>query len=149
MALRVWDIFLNEGDHVLFTISLALLQLCESHILAATDSGEVFNRLKDVGKSIMDPDILINKAFNTTGSVIKSYYYLQKRAYRNPKVQPTHIPDNLVGLGYAHLGNYKLIASVCSYYLILILILSFVAKFSYSKSYFLFQALNQVLHLHP
>ena len=45
-ALRVWDIFLNEGNQVLFRIAVGLLKLYEEDILACTDASTLYVCLK-------------------------------------------------------------------------------------------------------
>jgi hypothetical protein len=47
-ALRVWDIFLNEGDHVLFRVGIGLLKLHEEEILSCTDASELHMCLKSM-----------------------------------------------------------------------------------------------------
>jgi hypothetical protein len=64
VALRVWDMFLNEGSKVLFRIAAALFQLNESKLLAAKDPGDLFNLLRNMGKDILDADVLIQLAYN-------------------------------------------------------------------------------------
>jgi hypothetical protein len=45
-ALRVWDIFLNEGDQVLFRVAIGLLKLHEEEILRCTEASTLHMCLK-------------------------------------------------------------------------------------------------------
>lgn len=58
-ALRVWDMFLNEGPKVLFRVAVALFKLHEKQLIQAKDPGEVYNILKGMGKNVIDADVLI------------------------------------------------------------------------------------------
>jgi len=58
-ALRIWDMFLNEGPKVLFRVAVALFKLHEKQLLQAKDAGEVYNILKGMGKNVIDADLLI------------------------------------------------------------------------------------------
>jgi hypothetical protein len=53
-ALRVWDIFLNEGDQVLFRVAIGLLKLHEEEILACEDASTLYLCLKGQ----IDDDVL-------------------------------------------------------------------------------------------
>ncbi len=63
VALRVWDIFLNEGGKVLFRIAAALFQLNEAKLLAAKDASDLFSLLRNMGKDVVDADALIALAY--------------------------------------------------------------------------------------
>jgi len=63
VTLRIWDIFLNEGNKVLFRIAAALFKLNESKLLHVKDASDLFNVLRTIGKDIMDADILITTAY--------------------------------------------------------------------------------------
>lgn len=63
VALRVWDIFLNEGGKVLFRIAAALFQLNEVKLLAAKDASDLFSLLRNMGKDVVDADALIALAY--------------------------------------------------------------------------------------
>lgn len=45
-ALRVWDIFLNEGNQVLFQVAVGLLKLHEEEILLCSDASTLYVCLK-------------------------------------------------------------------------------------------------------
>ena len=62
VALRVWDIFLNEGDKVLFRIAMALFKTSEKLIVNAKDAGDLFSILRNIGSDIVDADALISLA---------------------------------------------------------------------------------------
>lgn len=47
-ALRVWDVFLNEGDYVLFRVAVGLLKLNEEAILSCSDFSALHLCLKGV-----------------------------------------------------------------------------------------------------
>ena len=61
-ALRVWDMFLNEGSKVLFRIAIGLFKLHEKQLLGAKDAGEVYTVLKGMGRNVIDADLLIAAA---------------------------------------------------------------------------------------
>ena len=52
-ALRVWDIFLNEGSLALFRIAIGLLKLHEDEILECTDTSSVYMCLKSTSSSCL------------------------------------------------------------------------------------------------
>ena len=63
-ALRVWDTFLLEGNHVLFRVALALFWLNRDAIVAARGQLPVlFNLLRDMPLAHHDADELIQTAF--------------------------------------------------------------------------------------
>lgn len=92
VALRVWDIFFNEGDKVLFRIAIALLKIHEAEIFGAKDTSSLFMQLKDIGKNIIDADYLIGIAYKTIR--------LDKTSSKET-MQP---PSSLEGIGVAHVG---------------------------------------------
>jgi hypothetical protein len=63
VTLRIWDMFLNEGNKVLFRISAALFKLHEKRLLAVKDASDLFTVLRVIGKDVIDPDILIATAY--------------------------------------------------------------------------------------
>ena len=65
VALRVWDIFLNEGSKVLFRIAISLFKMNEVKILAVRDAGDLFTTLREIGKDVLDADALIAAAYRT------------------------------------------------------------------------------------
>eukprot|EP01035_Chromulina_nebulosa_P018191 gene18191-23852_t len=95
IALRVWDIFLNEGSKVLFRIAISLFKLNENFLLSAKDSGELFVRLRDIGRDIVDPDHLIGYAY-------KSY-----KPMSLPNRNSVDLPRDLIGFGLAHTGPMR------------------------------------------
>jgi hypothetical protein len=67
VALRVWDIFFNEGSSVLFRLTLALLKINEDKILLCKDGGEILTLMRECGLRIHDPDYLLSKTFRVAG----------------------------------------------------------------------------------
>jgi len=63
ITFHVWDIFLYEGSKVLFRFALALFKLNEEEILRYDDHAEVFNFMKNMTNSIIDPRKLTQCAF--------------------------------------------------------------------------------------
>ncbi|KAJ1419579.1 rab-GTPase-TBC domain-containing protein [Ochromonadaceae sp. CCMP2298] len=63
VALRIWDMFLNEGSKVLFRIGAALFQLEEGKLLLAKDAADLFTQLKGMGRDLTDADALIALAY--------------------------------------------------------------------------------------
>jgi hypothetical protein len=92
VALRVWDIFLNEGSKVLFRISAALFQLNEAKLLAAKDASDLFNLLRNIGKDVMDADALIALAYK--GFTTKPLLY---RISVTPTVSPKESNNKKAG----------------------------------------------------
>ena len=93
-----------------FLITHLLYQL----LLEATDAGDLFVKLRDIGKEIMDPEVLIAAAYkaykvpnsnNTNTSSVSSSNYSRKRVDSNSMINSNMLPPkDLVGLGLAHLG---------------------------------------------
>lgn len=81
VALRVWDIFLNEGGKVLFRIAAALFQINEAKLLRAKDASDLFALLRNMGKDVIDADQLIAVAYK--GYTPKPFLY---KIQLSPKV---------------------------------------------------------------
>lgn len=63
-VLRVWDMFFNEGDKVLFRIAIGLLKLHEAKLLSAREeSGELFTVMRELGREVVDADLLIASSY--------------------------------------------------------------------------------------
>lgn len=58
--MRVWDVFFNEGSKILFRVGLALLKSNEPTIMQTTDSGTMFNLLRNIPQTAFDADNLLN-----------------------------------------------------------------------------------------
>ena len=69
-VLRIWDIFLNEGNHVLFRFAAALFKIAEKQILASEELGDVFQIFREIGLSIMDPGISLNMSKPSSNSTL-------------------------------------------------------------------------------
>jgi len=67
-VLRVWDVFFNEGNKILFRIGLALLKANEKVLLAATEDNQIYALLKTIPAEAYDCDSLLTTAFNEIGS---------------------------------------------------------------------------------
>jgi hypothetical protein len=125
VTLRVWDMFLNEGNKVLFRIAAALFKLNEAKLMAVRDAGDLFNTLRSIGSDITDPEILIATAYknyipsNSKGAmknILRSRgssspaVTMRKATTDNisPRLHPMTpngaVPKDLLGLGLAHLG---------------------------------------------
>ena len=112
IALRVWDMFLCEGNKVLFRISVALIKLYESKILATRDSTELFTLMKDIGKDVVDPDTLIALAYKSFNPVSSR----PRKKQGNPRLgkssaKKNAVPADLTGIGLAHCGPERSAAS--------------------------------------
>lgn len=101
-ALRVWDVFLCEGDSVLFRVALALLQLYERALChgqsGEKNNGSVVSRFMNVGRDLFDADLLLSIACG--GS------YSGRTAPSSGTSRSPHgsVPTGLTGLGLAHIG---------------------------------------------
>jgi hypothetical protein len=63
-VLRVWDMFFNEGDKVLFRIAIGLLKMHEAKLLSAREeSGELFTTMRELGREVVDADLLIATSY--------------------------------------------------------------------------------------
>ena len=125
-ALRVWDVFFNEGSIVLFRIGAALLKLNEVELTSTKDSGKLFSLLVGMGKNMMDAgtvrtlEVLLVPYFRIITFNIKIIMtiildLLMATAYSSfrrgtaagrPRAPSAHreVPKELTGLGVAHLG---------------------------------------------
>ena len=63
VLLRVWDVFLCEGNKALFRIAVALIQSHEHAIVNARDHEELFQVFKSIGKEEVDADALLAMAY--------------------------------------------------------------------------------------
>ena len=71
-SLRVLDLVLFEGCHLLLHTSIALLRQAEPTLLAAWnaahDTGALFRALKRVGERVVDADALVDAALALAGA---------------------------------------------------------------------------------
>jgi hypothetical protein len=64
LALRVWDVFLCDGDISLFAVALALLRLHEK-TLCSQEGTDLFGFIRDLGSHVYDVDELFEWAFGS------------------------------------------------------------------------------------
>ena len=62
-CLRIWDIFLLEGNKVLFRVALAILKLAEPDLIDA-DLEKIMRYMANLPKRITAPDVLLPVAFS-------------------------------------------------------------------------------------
>ena len=98
-ALRVWDVFFNEGANALFRVATALLKLNETKIVGCKDSGQVFSKFIGIGKDFLDCDKLIQAAFRD--GIFSTSTAPSFSRHRGPF---TAGPASMEGFGLAHLG---------------------------------------------
>jgi len=67
-VLRVWDVFFNEGNKILFRTGLALLKSNEKKLLECQDDNMIYALLKTVPSETYDGEELLLTAFNQIGS---------------------------------------------------------------------------------
>ena len=58
VASRIWDLFILEGEIILFRVSIALMREVENDILRGSFE-EIINGIKTVGIKIKDPEKLL------------------------------------------------------------------------------------------
>ena len=108
VGLRIWDMFLNEGNKVLFRISMALFKSAQREILSAKDPGDLFVVLRNIGTNIVDVDSLIALAYKTyTHPKFDKIYLQPSSSKRKTKIRSDSsigLPFDLTGLGLAHVG---------------------------------------------
>jgi len=54
LTIRVWDLVIVHGSHVLFWVALAVLHLNRARILEAKNEGELFNLITVIGSELQD-----------------------------------------------------------------------------------------------
>eukprot|EP00889_Picochlorum_renovo_P000335 jgi/Picre1/27365/NNA_000332.t1 len=64
---RIWDALFSEGPKILYRISIALLKLHESILLAAENSGELLRNMRAAAAKEYDRDELLHIAFDGIG----------------------------------------------------------------------------------
>ena len=105
VSLRIWDMFLNEGNKVLFRISMALFKSAQKEILAAKDPGDLFVTLRNIGTNIVDVDSLISLAYK---SYVHPKYDIRRSSNRRKSKgkgnSSVGLAFDLTGLGLAHVG---------------------------------------------
>ncbi len=110
VALRIWDIFLNEGSKVIFRIACALFKLNETKILQAKDGGDLFMILKKLGDEVIDADVLLMtayKSFDVNGNMVRkgnNSLRGESPRLRTMSGGSSFVPSPLEGLGLAHVG---------------------------------------------
>jgi TBC1 domain family member 14 len=60
---RVWDLFILEGEIVLFRVAVALLKMIEADILHGTFE-DIINAIKSVGTKVKESESLIKEIYN-------------------------------------------------------------------------------------
>ena len=105
VTLRIWDIFFNEGDKVLFKIALALFKQVERKLMEATDWGTLLGIIRNIGNDIVDADALISLAYRNHSTTQPTKV---SNNTGNPRLR-THsesgkVPLSLTGIGIAHVG---------------------------------------------
>jgi len=109
VALRVWDVFLNEGSKVVFRIACALVKLSEDKILAAKDGGDLFMILRGLGQDVMDADLLLAAAYKPVSAEKNGNMWAKDEHTVSPRLRTRtqsygQVPLVLAGLGLAHMG---------------------------------------------
>ena len=108
VALRIWDMFFNEGVKVIFRIAMALFKLNEEKIISAKDGGELFMIMRDLGQTVIDADLLISTAYKDFPYQLSSNFLQSSKRSTSPrlKIQSPYgvVPNVLNGFGLAHVG---------------------------------------------
>lgn len=111
VALRVWDMFFNEGSKVLFRIAIAVFKINETKLVESTDATTMFRTLRTMCEDITDPDLLISCAYSThiypqPGNLSGGSAGL--KSFQSPTLKASKpgraVPATLTGIGLAHLG---------------------------------------------
>jgi Rab-GTPase-TBC domain len=118
VCLRVFDMFLNEGSKVFFRIAMALFKLHEAELLSSADGGQLFMKLRAMGKDIIDADLLISTAYKS--HMVEGQGIKVRSLFKTPSfggsakgvTPPSPMPltrgvsadEMLTGFGTAHLG---------------------------------------------
>lgn len=56
LALRVWDVMFVYGDHALFAVGLAMLQMAEPQLMACASLETLYECLKNLGMGLLQRD---------------------------------------------------------------------------------------------
>eukprot|EP01097_Dermamoeba_algensis_P006063 TRINITY_DN3820_c0_g1_i1.p1 TRINITY_DN3820_c0_g1~~TRINITY_DN3820_c0_g1_i1.p1 ORF type:complete len:381 (-),score=117.40 TRINITY_DN3820_c0_g1_i1:117-1259(-) len=67
-VLRVWDVFLSEGDKVLFRVGMALLKENERDIMALDEFSDIFDLIRKIPRKALNCESLLTVAFKDLGS---------------------------------------------------------------------------------
>lgn len=62
-TLRIWDTFLYEGHKILFRYALGILRINEHRLLQVHNSWDIFNALKGIASTSLDPEHLSRVCF--------------------------------------------------------------------------------------
>jgi hypothetical protein len=121
VALRVWDIFLNEGSKVLFRIAAALFQINEPKLLAAKDASDLFSLLRNMGKDVIDADALIAVAYKgysphaslsrVVTSNLSPRYLIHRKSSLDNTADGTTRPQRAMTAGSLEVANPRLRAN--------------------------------------
>mmetsp|Transcript_12805 Transcript_12805/g.21304 ORF Transcript_12805/g.21304 Transcript_12805/m.21304 type:complete len:290 (-) Transcript_12805:89-958(-) len=60
LTIRVWDLVIIHGSHVLFWVSLAVLHLQQERVLSAQNEGELYNVITTIGEGLEDENALMD-----------------------------------------------------------------------------------------
>lgn len=103
VALRVWDIFLNEGDKVLFRVAIALLKMYEYQLQEVTEASDMYSLLKEVGKNVFDADVLIRLAYKDHDLFLRDpKKFIDAATGIIVWRRENTVPSTLEGIGLAH-----------------------------------------------
>lgn len=93
-ALRVWDMTLIIGRHVLFWAALAILHLYEDQILATKDEGQLLDVMTRAGAVMVDEEAFVKamKKFKISRSSVRKLHDMELRALR-PRVETRTAQD--------------------------------------------------------
>lgn len=89
LLMRIWDIFLYEGDKILFRFALAILCVAQDDLLKMSDFSSINNHLSRlVSTRKLDIETLFDKAFKAVNP-ISSQMLGQRREYHTKKLLKT------------------------------------------------------------
>ena len=71
---RIWDSLLEEGTKILYRVSLALLKLYESDLLAIDNAGDLINHLRQCTQQIHDQDRLMKVRAHNITCLVSMFY---------------------------------------------------------------------------
>ncbi|XAR62513.1 hypothetical protein NMG60_11017294 [Bertholletia excelsa] len=63
LALRIWDVFLNEGVKIIFKVGLALLKVCHDDLVKLPFE-KLIHALRNFPEDVMNPDTLLPLAYS-------------------------------------------------------------------------------------
>mmetsp|Transcript_13992 Transcript_13992/g.21174 ORF Transcript_13992/g.21174 Transcript_13992/m.21174 type:complete len:805 (+) Transcript_13992:43-2457(+) len=85
VTIRIWDVVLVHGSHVLFWVALAILHLNQDRILSTRNEGELFSVMASAGAQLNDEKLLVKTMLKcrVTKETVAYMQQVERKALEN------------------------------------------------------------------